>query len=103
MAHRRNQRRHRGLDDTTLHGVSEEAAEVAASAPFEVALPAGELVADAAAVREAKVARARALIADPGYPPKGVLDSVANLLAGHLRPENTGADAADDPVSGAAD
>lgn len=42
---------------------------------------------DADGVRAAKIARAKALIADPDYPPKTVLDSVAGLLAGHLRPQ----------------
>ncbi|HEU0009880.1 MAG TPA: hypothetical protein VFT34_08700 [Verrucomicrobiae bacterium] len=38
------------------------------------------------AVRKAKVARARRLLADPNYPSPKVLDSVARLLAKHLRP-----------------
>ncbi len=99
MAHRRNYRRNRGLDDSTLHGTPQDAAEVAASAPFEAALPAESSIPDASSVREAKVARARALIADPGYPPKGVLDSVANLLAGHLHPEPPGPDEDASPTS----
>ena len=102
MAHRRNNRRHRGLDDTTLHGSAEDVAEVAASAVFDAVLAEGTAVPEAPSVREAKVARARALIADPGYPPKGVMDSVANLLARHLHPEAAKPDAVDgssDPLN----
>jgi len=40
------------------------------------------------AVRKGKVARARRLIADPKYPSPKVLDSVARLLARHLRPRD---------------
>jgi hypothetical protein len=50
-------------------------------------LPEFVLAEDAEGVRAAKVARAKALIADPDYPPKTVLDSVAGLLAGHLHPQ----------------
>lgn len=38
----------------------------------------------APAVRAEKVARAKALIDNPDYPPKEVLQSVAGLLADHL-------------------
>jgi hypothetical protein len=78
MANRRNFRRHRGLSGE-LHG-----------SPAEVEsgnLPEFVLAEDAEGVRAAKVARAKALIADPDYPPKTVLDSVAGLLAGHLQPQ----------------
>jgi len=37
-------------------------------------------------LRKAKVKRARKLAADPNYPPKKVMDSVADLLARHLDP-----------------
>ena len=37
------------------------------------------------AVRKDKVARARKLLDNPDYPPPKVLDSVARLLAKHLR------------------
>lgn len=94
MAHRRHYRRHRNVDNenennlpsTTEELQSERAAEEAAAAAFQSipALSAEE--ADPSGVREAKLARARALIADPGYPPKGVMDSVATLLANHLQP-----------------
>jgi hypothetical protein len=40
------------------------------------------------AVRKGKVARARRLLEDPNYPPPKVLDSVARLLARHLRPRD---------------
>jgi len=36
-------------------------------------------------VRKDKVARARKLLDNPDYPPPKVLDSVARLLAKHLR------------------
>lgn len=38
------------------------------------------------AVRKGKVARARRLLRDSNYPPPEVLDSVARLLARHLKP-----------------
>lgn len=38
------------------------------------------------AVRKGRVARARKLLDDPNYPPPKVLESVARLLAKHLRP-----------------
>ena len=37
------------------------------------------------AVRESKVTRARKLIRDPGYPSHKIMDSVARLLAKHMR------------------
>lgn len=92
MAHRRNYRRHRNLGDGTDHPAdpagsqAEDAAEQAAAAAFRsIPLP-DPAEADPSGVREAKMARARALIADPGYPPKQVLDSLASLLAKHLEP-----------------
>jgi hypothetical protein len=36
-------------------------------------------------VRKAKVARARTLVKDSNYPPKGVTDAIADLLARHLK------------------
>jgi hypothetical protein len=41
---------------------------------------------DHADVRMDKLARAQQLAADPNYPPPEVLESVARLLAKHLRP-----------------
>ncbi len=92
MAHRRHYRRHRNVENgndlpsTAEELQAEQAAEQAAAAAFQSipALPADEQ--DPSGLREAKLARARALIADPGYPPKGVMDSVATLLANHLQP-----------------
>ena len=36
-------------------------------------------------VRPSKIERARKLIRDPGYPQRKIVDSVARLLAKHLR------------------
>lgn len=95
MAHRRNYRRHRNVgNDDVLHDSpaapgdlqAEAAAEQAAAAAFQSIPDIDPSETDPTGVREAKLARARALISDPGYPPKGVLDSVANLLAKHIEP-----------------
>ena len=41
-------------------------------------------------IRPVKVARARKLVANPDYPSKAVLESVANLLADKLDPRSQG-------------
>ena len=43
-----------------------------------------QALADAADVRAEKVARGKALVADPNYPSKEQLKKVAGILAGHL-------------------
>lgn len=50
---------------------------------FVKSAPAGKPWLD---VRKEKVARARRLVRDSNYPPPEVLDSVAGLLARHLKP-----------------
>ena len=92
MAHRRNYRRHRNtgtendLPSAADGSQAEQAAEQAAAAAFQSIPPLDPAEADPSGVREARLARAKALIADPGYPPKGVMDSVASLLANHIQP-----------------
>ena len=84
MANRRNHSRHRGIADN-FHGSSGEPAEESASSLEDLAaLAAAEDSAQASSSE--KVARAKKLIADPGYPPKEVLNSIAGLLADHLDP-----------------
>lgn len=83
MANRRNHSRHRGIADN-FHGSSGESVEANASSlkdPAPLAGPEGDA---ALASSSKKIARARKLIADPGYPPKEVLNSIARLLADHL-------------------
>lgn len=52
----------------------------------DLAALAGTEADSAQASNSEKVARAKKLIADPGYPPKEVLNSIAGLLANHLDP-----------------
>ena len=82
MANRRNHSRHRGMADN-FHGSSGEPAEANASS-LEYLAATGEDPAQASSSE--KVARAKKLISDPGYPPKEVLNSIAGLLAEHLDP-----------------
>ena len=92
MAHRRHYRRHRNTgNEADLPSASDElqaeqAAEQAAAAAFQSIPPLDASETDPSGMREARLARARALIADPGYPPKDVMDSVATLLANHIQP-----------------
>jgi hypothetical protein len=69
-----------------FHGSSGEPAASSASSMENLTAMAiaGE---DAASASSSEtVARAKKLIADPGYPPKEVLNSIAGLLADHLDP-----------------
>ena len=86
MANRRNFRRHRGLSENMGDSpiISETPAADAAETLEEIAAAAFEREDIAPTVRAEKVARAKALINNPGYPPKEVLQSVADLLADHL-------------------
>lgn len=61
----------------------------AASTLEEVAAAALEREDLAPAVRAEKVARARDLVADPNYPSKEILQSVAGLLADRLGAEDS--------------
>ena len=85
MANRRNFSRHGGFEDN-LHGspIEPEAEDISTLDELAARCAAQENLATAS--RSEKIARARALIADPDYPPKSVLNSVANLLAEHLDP-----------------
>ena len=85
MANRRNHSRHRGIADN-FHGSSGEPAEESASSLEDLAALAAAEEDPAQASSSEKVARAKKLIADPGYPPKEVLNSIAGLLADHLDP-----------------
>jgi hypothetical protein len=86
MANRRNFRRHRGLSEN-MGGSPidpETPSADAAETLEEIAAAALEREDIAPTVRAEKVARAKALISNPDYPPKEVLQSVAGLLANHL-------------------
>ena len=85
MANRRNHSRHRGMADN-FHGSSGEPAEANTSSLEYLAAMAIAGEDPAQASSSEKVARAKKLIADPGYPPKEVLNSIAGLLAEHLDP-----------------
>ena len=85
MANRRNHSRHRGMADN-FHGSSGEPAEANTSSLEYLAAMAIAGEDPAQASSSEKVARAKKLIADPGYPPKEVLNSIASLLAEHLDP-----------------
>lgn len=69
-----------------FHGLSGEPAEANASSLEDLAALAATGEDPALASSSEKVARAKKLIADPGYPPKEVLNSIAGLLADHLDP-----------------
>ena len=84
MSNRRNHSRHRGITDN-FRSSSEEPASADVSSVEELAARVAEN-SYAPASRSEKVARAKRLIADPEYPSKEVLDSIAGLLAMHLEP-----------------
>ena len=85
MANRRNHSRHRGMADN-FHSSSGEPAEANTSSLEYLAAMAIAGEDPASASDSEKVARAKKLIADPGYPPKEILNSIAGLLADHLDP-----------------
>ncbi len=86
MANRRNFRRHRGLSDNIVGSSIDPETPTSDATETLEEIAAAALQRDdvAPAVRAEKVARARALIDNPDYPPKEVLQSVAGLLADHL-------------------
>jgi len=69
-----------------FHGSSGDPAEGNASSLEDLAALAAAGEDSEQASSSEKVARAKKLIADPSYPSKEVLNSVAGLLANHLDP-----------------
>lgn len=67
-----------------FHGSSGEPAEANASSLGDLAPLADSEGGAALPSSSEKIARAKKLIADPSYPPKEVLNSIARLLADHL-------------------
>lgn len=83
MANRGNHSRHRGIADN-FQGSSKEPEAVGTSSFENLAAMTVAGKDPAPASRSEKVERAKKLIADPDYPPKEVLNSIADLLADHL-------------------
>lgn len=86
MANRRNLRRYRGLAEP-IHGSTMDSSAARPDDELtleEVAAAALHDESCSSVARPEKVARAKMLLADPDYPPKEVIQSVAGLLAEHF-------------------
>jgi hypothetical protein len=82
MANRRSFRKRQSVGEDSLNTLANSRARPGSSDPPEETRD-GKL---SASVRPEKIARAKRLVQDENYPSQGVLDSVAELLAKHLRP-----------------
>ena len=84
MANRRSFRKRQSVGEDSLNTALEFQGRLSPPAPSEETRD-GKA---SASIRPEKVARARELVRDENYPSPEVIDSVANLLAKHLQPED---------------